>query len=305
MPEVVEEDVTPGAASPVAVAPVVVPCKTVEELWTLLDPMQPLGDLVRNPHDLVFRGQGDAAWGLEPSVTRAGGGLSPAQRVWKLDGLTSDQQVAAEWSLLRLFVEACDLSALPLPVDSADFRKRWFHTNAKGLNDITRRPETWPPEELHDILALAQHHGMPTRLVDWTRRGHVAAYFAAEGGIQHECGEVAVWVLDLERRGLFREVEIVRVPGATSLNLAAQQGLFTLVRGTGGRGQAHADLRVEDVITAKFAHNPKACPLWKLTLPRSEAPKLLDRCSKFGISAASLFPGYEGAAKSALLKVLG
>jgi hypothetical protein len=115
---------------------------------------------------------------------------------------------------------------------------------------------------------------------------------------------VAVWVLDLERRGLFSEVEVVRVPGATSKNLAAQEGLFTLVRGARVRGQPYVGSRIEDVLDAKFAHSPTACPLWKITLPRSEAPKLLDRCAKFGVSGAVLFPGYDGAARSALNKVL-
>jgi hypothetical protein len=221
---------------------------------------------------------------------------------------TPDQQVVAELRLLQLFVEACDLSALPWPIDSSTFCEQWILTNCRGLNDVARNPETWPPRELFDLLAIAQHHRVPTRLLDWTRRSHVASYFAAEGGLDdggHGDGDMAVWALDLERRGLFRGVEVVRVPGATSKNLAAQEGLFTLVRGPGARGQPYVGSRIEDVLDEKFAHNPSACPLWKITLPRSQAPKLLERCAKFGVSGATLFPGYDGAARSALSKVLG
>src|SRR5947199_161566 len=55
-------------------------------------------------------------------------------------------------------------------------------------------------EEL-EIFAIAQHHGIPTLLLDWSFDPLVAAYFAAEGNIDEPAShDLAVWAL---RRSLF------------------------------------------------------------------------------------------------------
>jgi hypothetical protein len=45
-------------------------------------------------------------------------------------------------------------------------------------------------------LALMQHHGVPTRLLDWTKSSYVALYFAIADEPQEECS--AVWAINLD-----------------------------------------------------------------------------------------------------------
>ncbi len=48
-------------------------------------------------------------------------------------------------------------------------------------------------------LALMQHDGVPTRLLDWTHSPNVAAYFAFEEAFPDEEDACAIWMLNLGR----------------------------------------------------------------------------------------------------------
>jgi len=72
-------------------------------------------------------------------------------------------------------------------------------------------------------------------------------------------------------------------------------GSFLLVDNSGHRGEAFTpDVSVESKLGVH------ANLLKKMTLPKVLAGDLLLRCDRFGISATSIFPGYDGVGKAVL-----
>jgi hypothetical protein len=274
---------------------------SAKEFWDWLSPEK---SLFPQPCDLLFRGQGDASWGLEPSILR------PAEArlgVLKRNGsVPSDMQVFKEWVYLKSFVDSCDSIGLSFPNDSAKFRNDYLNQNAPaGPGRAWIQTDLWPDPELHGLLALAQHHGVPTRLLDWTTRSYVAAYFAISDALRdldskdRGSDRLAVWVLNASQKFMFKEIEIIRVPGSNNQNLAAQSGMFTLLRQKGGRGQAFdGEIALNKYFLAQNSSLP--VPLIKITLPISEAKDALKLCDLYGVTGATLFPDFYGAARSAI-----
>lgn len=65
----------------------------------------------------------------------------------------------------------------------------------RGARNYLSKDET--PEHLIEWLALMQHHGAPTRLLDLTRSPYIASYFAFEFTPVREDHSVAVWCLNV------------------------------------------------------------------------------------------------------------
>lgn len=265
----------------------VVHCETAEKFIETITP-----DDDEDKHQwFIYRGQADARWGLIPSAFRDAGHIT-ARSLFGNYRASPKEQAYFEALTLQRFLKACDQSGLRVPGYTR-------HLSEELERIVTLKMDLhWPAAIFDEPLAVAQHYGVPTRLLDWTRRSFVAAYFAASSCVKltPRPPEIAVWAINVTHKNRWSNVSLVSLPGGTAANLAAQSGLFTIQRGV--KAPDFESLGLEnDPDMFEIADSQGEHGLIKVTLPSSECEKLLRICARYGVSAPVLFPGMEGARK--------
>lgn len=113
-------------------------------------------------------------------------------------------------------------------------KTKQFEHEAMWLFQTHARPFlTHVPSNDWEWLALAQHHGLPTRLLDWTRNPLVALYFACTGANDTDAALYSLpapSLLNTQQEPDPFKVEVVRLvlPPHVTNRLTAQSGLFTI-----------------------------------------------------------------------------
>jgi hypothetical protein len=141
------------------------------------------------------------------------------------------------------------------------------------------------PSDQWELLAVGQHHGLPTRLLDWSENPLAAAFFACDKHYDRDGVIYAMrnpFVVKDTTESVFAITKVMRYrPRHISARIRAQQGLFSV------HPQPSVPLELGKSDGIQIA---------RILIHKGYKEQLLWDLARFGIHRAMLFPDIDGLA---------
>lgn len=289
----------------------------IKELWGKLH------SLATNVDSYIYRGVPNENYDLIPSIHRIDvKTLNPYINDYKshfqyISDITYKDHCTYLYDLLKSFARHSNLNGLPILMDP--LYKKMINTSENSLAGLVRQEFVYkknnyqtfyPSEKYLDLMAVSQHYGLPTELIDFTFNPYTALYFSIRDvlyaylktGSISQLGEenIALWYVD--NKYISENMKNDDFPLRTYIsvysnnpNLNSQKGIFLY-----WSHQIKSKMTVNRTSLTKLFGNSeyyKKGVFNKIIIPKHLIFRIYDTLKTFNHAADSLFPGYFGVEK--------